>query len=33
MKNTPEVRRLFEQMSDIAEHLTSGYVEGLKELS
>ena len=25
MKNTPKVRRLFEQMSDIAEHLTSGY--------
>ena len=25
MKNTPEVRRLFEQMSDIAAHLTSGY--------
>ena len=25
MTNTPEVRRLFEQMSDIAEHLTSGY--------
>ena len=25
MKNTPEVRRLFKQMSDIAEHLTSGY--------
>ena len=25
MKNTSKVRRLFEQMSDIAEHLTSGY--------
>jgi hypothetical protein len=25
MKNTTKVRRLFEQMSDIAEHLTSGY--------
>ena len=25
MKNTPEVRRLFEQMIDIAVHLTSGY--------
>ena len=25
MKNTPEVRRLFDQMSEIAEHLTSGY--------
>ena len=25
MKNTPEVRRLFEQMIDIAAHLTSGY--------
>ena len=25
MKNTPEVRRMFDQMSEIAEHLTSGY--------
>ena len=25
MKNTPEVRRLFEQMIDIAAHLTNGY--------
>ena len=25
MKNTPEVRRLFDQMIDIAAHLTNGY--------
>ena len=25
MKNTPKVRRLFEQICDIAVHLTSGY--------
>lgn len=25
MKNTPEVQRMFDQMSEIAEHLTSGY--------
>lgn len=25
MKNTPEVRRLFDQMNDIAAHLTNGY--------
>ena len=25
MKNTPEVQRIFDQMSEIAEHLTSGY--------
>ena len=25
MKNTPEARRLFEQMTDIAAHLTNGY--------
>ena len=25
MRNTPEVRRLFDQMIDIAAHLTNGY--------
>ena len=28
MKNTPEVRRLFDQMIDIAAHLTNGYQIG-----